>query len=334
MLTVYSTCPASDEGNTRDYRGWVQRVTSWTEEVGFRGMLVYNDNTLDDPWIIAQEIIQSSTRIVPLVAVQPVYATPFAVARVINTIAHIYQRQVDVNLVTGGFASQLATLGCQLEHDHRYDRLIEYGEVMNLLLTEDRPTSYAGVYYQLKAAGLKPALPSELAPRTFVSGSSPASQLAASRLNASRLAYPLRMSEYTDASIIRGTGMRVGIIARETTDEAWKIAFKRFPKDGAGERLHTYARKSTQSNWHRELSESATTSADSDAGYWLYPFRAYKTFCPYLIGDYAEVSALLSKYLSRGVTTLITDVPESRDDLLHARVAINLAQRAHALQER
>ncbi len=57
--------------------------------------------------------------------------------------------------------------------------------------------------------------------------------------------------------------------------------------------------------------------------YWLFPLKNYKTFCPYLVGDYDEVSDYLRRYLSLGYDTLILDVPEDEADLMHTMRAIN-----------
>ncbi|HEX8344573.1 MAG TPA: LLM class flavin-dependent oxidoreductase [Actinoplanes sp.] len=329
MVDVYTTCPSSHQWTPAEFRQRMTDVARWTEAAGCRGLLVYTDNTLVDPWAAAQYMIERTETLVPLVAVQPVYTHPFTVARMISTIGFVHGRMVDLNLVTGGFTEHLRALGCVLDHDERYDRLIEYGKVIRRLLTAAKPVTHLGDFYGLNGASVTPALPPELFPRIFVSGSSEACQDAQQALRATRLSYPRAIDEYRgDSRALDGTGIRLGIIARDTAAEAWAVAHRRFPSDEMGERLHDVAAGVVESQWHQKLSADAQTATPSDSIYWLYPFRTYKTFCPYLVGTYDEVADLLARYLDLGVATFILDVPTEEDDLHHATIAL---RRAHDL---
>jgi alkanesulfonate monooxygenase len=325
-ITVYATAPSSNDCTPAEFRRRLLEVARWAEAARCRGLLVYTDNTLVDPWAAAQTMIANTAELVPMVAVQPVYMHPFSVARMISSIGFLHGRQVDLNLVTGGFNGDLRALGCALEHDERYRRLIEYGRIVTRLLTADRPVTHTGEHYRLVAASVSPPLAAELMPRLFVAGSSPACVAANEDLGAVRLAYPRWIGDYgADALALRGTGIRVGIIARETSEAAWRVANQRFPSDRDGERLHDVAARLVESRWHRRLSADAQRASAPRGAYWLYPFRAYRTFCPYLVGDHEEVGELLSRYLELGVTTLILDVPAELDDLFHAGIAVDLA---------
>ncbi len=329
-ITLYSTCPSSNDRTAEQFRRQVRDVSRWSESHGCRGLLIYTDNTLVDPWSTAQFIIDGTEHLVPMVAVQPLYLHPFSVARMIGTIGHLYGRGVDLNLVTGGFAAHLRALGDGLDHDERYDRLVEYGGLVRSLLHAERPVTHQGEHYRLAAAATSPALPTHLLPEIFVSGSSPAALQAAAAMNASRLAYPHPIASYgeggdTPAAALQGTGMRVGVIARPDSRDAWRIAGERFPSDTSGERLHDLAARMVESVWHQRLSDRARRSAEPVGPYWLYPFRTYATFCPYLVGSYAEVGELLARYFAYGVHTVILDVPATEEDLHHTRVALDHA---------
>jgi alkanesulfonate monooxygenase len=327
LITVYSTCPSSNDRTSADFRRHMIDVAVWTESAGCRGLLVYTDNRLVDPWAAAQLMIERTERLVPLVAVQPIYMHPFAAARMIATIAFLYGRQVDLNLVTGGYAGHLRALDSTIDHDARYDRLVEYGQLLHRLLTADRAVTHAGAYYHLNEASLAFPVASELQPRYFVAGSSAAAVEAQRQLGALGLAYPRWVEEYGEGdSELSGTGMRVGIIARDTTEEAWRVAHERFPVDPRAEKLHDVAARLVESRWHRAISADARACSGPRGAYWLYPFRTYKTFCPYLVGTYNEASELLARYLEMGVATLILDVPEVEDDLHHASIVIRMAE--------
>jgi hypothetical protein len=72
--------------------------------------------------------------------------------------------------------------------------------------------------------------------------------------------------------------IRVGIIARETAREAWRVARERFPEDRKGQITHKLAMKVSDSRWHEQLSGTEADGApDEDEErpnpYWLVPFQ-------------------------------------------------------------
>ena len=122
-----------------------------------------------------------------------------------------------------------------------------------------------------------------------------------------------------------GFGMRVGVITRETSAEAWDVAYRLFPKSRKGQLTHQLAMKVTDSRWHRQISELGAYTDTHESPYWLGPFENYKTFCPYLVGSYARVSDEIGGYLERGFRTFILDIPPSQEELLHAGRAFRRA---------
>lgn len=325
-ITVYTTCPSSHGVEAGAYRRRAAEVARWTESHGCRGLLVYTDNTLIDPWSAAQHLLAETGSLVPMVAVQPVYMHPYTVARMISSLAFLHGRRVDLNLVTGGFQGHLAALGDELGHDARYDRLVEYAGLLRRLLEQDRPVSHDGPHYRLARASVEPALPPGLRPRIFVSGSSEACRAAQETLGATRLSYPqwLEAPDW-DPEHLSG-GMRVGVIARDTAEEAWRVAHERFPPDPSGARLHQVAARMVESQWHRTLSAAGTVRG---LPYWQHPFRTYRTFCPYLVGSHSEVGEILGRYFETGVRTVILDVPVEEADLVHTRIAFEHSRGFH-----
>ena len=79
--------------------------------------------------------------------------------------------------------------------------------------------------------------------------------------------------------------------------------------------------KVSDSHWHRQLSQAAKDNGLREGPYWMWPFENYKTFCPYLVGDYAQVAEQIALYIHVGYRTFILDIPPSREELEHtARV--------------
>ena len=329
QLTVYTTAPSSNDLSGREFRQRAADVARWTEEAGHRGLLIYSDNSLVDPWQAAQFIIERTTTLVPLVAIQPLFRHPFDAARAISSLAYQYDRQIDLNLVSGGFSKNMRELANTLDHDDRYRRLVEYARIMSTLLASGRrPVSHEGEFYTLNKVRLALPFDTALTPRTYVAGSSTACIEAQQALGATRLCYPQYIGDYADTpNALQGSGIRLGIIARDTADEAWHVAHTRFPNDQLGEQLHDMAARQVESRWHQNLSAEAQSSAAPRDGYWLYPFRAYKTFCPYLIGSHQDVADMLAQYRKLGVDVLVLDVPHDEEDLAHIGTAIALAER-------
>ena len=329
-IKVFATCPDSRAMPPAAYAGRVAEVARWSEAAGCEGILVYTDNAIVDAWLVSQLIISATVRICPLVAVQPAYMHPYSAAKMAASLAYLHGRRLYLNIVAGGFRKDLLALGDETPHDERYDRVIEYGQIVNAL-SRDEAVSFSGRYYTVRNLRMTPPVPRELAPRLMVSGSSAAGLEAAQALEAIAVKYPQRAdeeAEYPRQGI--ASGMRVGIVTREDGEEAWRVALERFPEDRQGQITHRYAMQVSDSEWHRHLSELAELAVSEDNPYWLGPFQNYKTFCPYLVGSHERVAAELARYMRLGFGTFILDVPASEDELHHIWVAFEEAQSAVA----
>lgn len=327
---VFSTCSQSKDVDKSLYLQNVADVARWSEEAGCKGILVYTDNSIADPWLVSQVIIQNTEHLSPLVAIQPIYLHPYSVAKMISTCGYLHNRRLYLNMVAGGFSNDLKALNDQTPHDRRYDRLIEYTLIIKQLLAGG-PVSFAGEFYQTENLRLAPTLPAELFPGIFISGSSSAGLAAARAIEAVAVQYPTPVDEYekTPPPADLTCGIRVGIIARERAAEAWQIAHDRFPTDRRGQLAHQLAMKVSDSSWHKQLSginQEANDSTDEDQNpYWLIPFQFNKTNCPYLVGTYERVAQELARYMAVGYHTIILDIPPNREELSHINLVLTQA---------
>jgi alkanesulfonate monooxygenase len=325
-LELFATCPQSKDVDASEYRRRVSEVARWTDRAGYRGILIYTDNQLVDPWLVAQVVIEASEQLCPLVAIQPVYMHPYTAAKLVTSFAHLYGRRIFLNMVAGGFRNDLRALGDETEHGDRYARLIEYTVLIKRLLQGEQ-VSFSGAYYDVDRLSLRPPLPAELFPGIFVSGSSNAGVAAACAIGATAVKYPKPPQEEVSTSADgAGIGIRVGVIARDDDAHAWQVARKRFPEDRKGQVTHSLAMKVSDSRWHRQLSELGADSSEENP-YWLGPFENYKTFCPYLVGSYSTVAVELARYIELGFETFIVDIPPDADELDHTALAFAHAAR-------
>lgn len=330
QIKIFSTCPQSKDIGSDSYREQVINVAQWSETFGCDGILVYTDNGIVDPWEVAQIIVENTEQLSPLVAVQPAYMHPYTVAKKLSTFAYLYGRKLWINMVAGGFINDLLALGDETPHDDRYLRLAEYTLIIRQLLESDSPVTADGKYYQVKNLKMTPPIPAELVPGITISGSSQAGLDTAAEIGAIAIRYPQTPDE--ERGVPEGAevpvGVRVGIIARDTEEEAWQVALERFPEDRKGQLTHQLAMKSSDSLWHKQLSERPRGGPETASPYWLGPFHNYKTFCPYLVGSYSEVSKLVASYINFGFTTFILDIPHSNEELEHIAKVFTMAREA------
>jgi alkanesulfonate monooxygenase len=331
-LSVFSTCPSLPDLDRGAYLERIIDVSTWSERHGYEGILVYTDNGRTDPWLVSQIIVQSTERLCPLVAVQPVYMHPHSVAKMVSSLGHMHGRRLHLNLVAGGFKRDLEALGDPTKHDDRYARLVEYASIIKRLLGSASPVSYAGQFYEVTNLKLAPPLPRGLMPGLFVSGSSEAALSAAAALEATPIAYPPPPGEGSGAA--EGAprrGARIGLIARRSDEEAWAAARARFPEDRKGQLCHQLANKVTDSVWHHQLSEVGARSAPMESPYWLGPLQNYQTFCPYLVGAYVgayeTVAQEIARYIAGGHRVFILDVPPDERELQHIDIAFSAVER-------
>ncbi len=323
FLKIYATTPESepqrkepneiiDGGN---YYDKVRDTAQWSEHFQFEGTLIYANNSLVDGWSVAQIILEHTATLHPLVAVNPVYIHPYSLAKNIASLAFMYNRRVDINWIAGGFQNDLKSLGDHTPHDERYDRLLDYALLIKGLLADKKNMfTHIGKYYQVDKVKLLPKIPENMIPLELISGTSEAGLAAASKLGAIKVKYAKPLKDYADVSPDPNfnLGVRFGIIARSSSEEAWRIANERFPDDKMGSMTHKLAANTSDSKWHKEISN--LKEEDQNEVYWLKPFHTYKTFCPYLVGSHDEVAAELAGYVNLGHTSVILDIMPERAD--------------------
>ena len=316
-LRVFSTCPSSLT-TPDDYIARVATASRWSEAAGCTGILIYTDNTLVDPWLVSQVVIENTKSLCPLVAVQPIYMHPYSVAKMVATLGCFYNRRVFLNMVAGGFKNDLIALNDTTPHDSRYDRLVEYIRIIQRLLEENAPVTFSGQFYEVKNLTLAPRLRPELQPGFLMSGSSEAGRQAARETGAVAVEYPEPPGRYDGGSVSHTDlrGIRIGIVTRPEEEDAWEIAMERFPETRKGQLTRQLATKVSDSVWHHRLSEISSGGSKRET-YWLRPFENYQSNCPYLVGSYANVTNELSRYIELGYRTFILDIPASAEDLEH-----------------
>ena len=335
FLKVYATTPESEPQSIRakknqiDGKKYYQQIIDtarWGEKNGFVGTLIYSNNSLVDGWSVAQIIFEHTNTLAPLIAVNPVYIAPYALAKKIVSLSFMYKRRIDINWIAGGFKNDLLSLGDNTPHDERYERLFDYAQVIKGLLKSKGLFSHKGDYYMVDKVRMAPAIPEDMIPLELISGTSDAGIETANKLGATKVKYAKPLAEYNNEiqSENFDLGVRFGIIARDSSEEAWAIAHQRFPDDSIGEKAHVMATKVSDSSWHKEISNLQNKNPNDV--YWLKPFHTYKTFCPYLVGSHQEVAEELAGYVRLGHTTVILDIMLEQKDFSNCRKVFEIVE--------
>jgi len=290
----------------------------WCDAAGLDGMLVFTGAGAPlDPWVAATAIA-STRRLVPLVALNPLYTHPYAAARALVTIGELYGRRVDLNLITGAALGELKAVGDTLDHRDRYARLQEYTELF-LRLLDGRPVTVRGRFYGTDGLQLSPRLPEELRPRLYLAGHSADAAHTRKALGATGMG----MLPRSPQELPEGIGaLHLGVLTRGTDAAAQKAARVWFPDDPIGREMLELSLSATDSTWRRELAEADEDSPGSPV--LVDPFRTFQADCPYLVGSYETVAARLTRLASAGAHTFVFDTPTDEPEYGHLANALRL----------
>ena len=321
-VQVFSTAPRLSDA-AESWRS-TTKVIELSDRYGCTGMLIFTGNdTHLDPWLTAQVLLQTTTTLAPLVAVNPVYMHPFTAAKMISSLGWLHRRRIYLNLVTGAALNYLQALHGALTHDERYDRLVEYTTIIRALLAGSGLTSFHGRYFQVSNLQLLPRLPDELLPHLLLAGQSEAARRASVAVGGAWL----QMLQPTLARGLEGArAVHFGIVTRPVEADAWRAAHARFPESEDGQAVLEYSMTNTDSSWKRRMKAVADGAGPAEPGYWLTPFRNFQSDCPFFVGSHEQVSMLVRQLIAEGVEKIVLDVPAEEEEFANIAAAFDMAR--------
>ena len=299
-------------------------VVDSCQDYGLDGVLLFEGNdTFVSPWVAAQETLARSSSVSPLVAVNPIYMHPFKAAKFVSSLTQIYGRQIYLNMITGTAVNYLESMSDSLTHDQRYLRVKEYIQVMQGLLKSPEPFSYEGEYYSLSNIQLLPGISSELMPVFLLSGQSDAAVKVALETGSvgTQMLPPGLCDEVGDAEAIN-----FGVLTRPSEKEAWDAALQIFPESEEDQLIQELSMGNTDSSWKRRMDVLAKLPENKESGYWMGPFRNFRSDGPYLVGSYSYVAGVLSGLLRKGVKKFIFDVNLEGDEFFHISNVLSIVR--------
>jgi alkanesulfonate monooxygenase len=142
QIEIFSNSPQSKHFPRETHIQQVSDVDSWSEQAGYTAILVHSDDSVVDPRLVSHVILQNTEELCPVVAIQPVYMRPYAVAKMVGGFGYLYGRRLYLDMVAGGFKNDLVALNDPTQHDKRYTRLLEYTTIIKLLLGSPAPVTF------------------------------------------------------------------------------------------------------------------------------------------------------------------------------------------------
>lgn len=333
MVEVFTVCPSHTDvfgthANPEGYPEALAEHGALAEKLGATAMLIYDFWESLDPWIVAHLLLARTTTLEPIVAVNPALTHPAVAARAVAGLNHLYRRRVNLNVVTGAKAGELAALGVEPITDGKYARMAEFIDTLRAVL-EGQP--YQGRWFQSRAAAPQPAPGPELSPRVLMPGTRTAeAALVLPRLDRAlvmakpRAALAEEHERLAGSGLTGGLAMIVGIVARSTDEHAWAVAHRHYAGDRRDALVARVFRRQVTSSQHLANLELADAGAVHDECLW-YGAGRIGIDCPKLVGSYQTVADALRAYLALGVRTIVLDLPFHVAEYEHIGQALRCA---------
>lgn len=224
----------TEEGSRPVDHSYLQQIAQTADRLGFTGVLIPTGRSCEDAWLVAASMIPVTLRLKFLVALRPSVTSPTVAARQAATLDRLSNGRALFNLVTGSDPQELAGDGVFLDHTERYEASAEFTQVWRRLL-QGETVDFNGKHIHVRGAKLLfPPVQQPRPPLYFGGSSDVAQDLAAEqvdlyltwgeppeqvkakieqvRAKAAALGHKIRF------------GIRLHVIVRETTHEAWQAA--------------------------------------------------------------------------------------------------------------
>lgn len=298
---------------------YLQQVAQAADRLGFGGVLIPTGRSCEDAWLVAASLIPVTQRLRFLVALRPGVISPTQAARQAATLDRLSNGRAMFNLVTGGDQEELAGDGVFLDHHERYVESAEFTRVWRRVL-EGETVDYEGKYVKVRGARLMfNALQQPRPPLWFGGSSEVAQDLAAEQVDVYLTwAEPpalvkekigqVRAKAAAQGRTVR-FGIRLHVIVRETTAEAWQAADRLIAHlDDAtiAKAQAAFARTDSvgqqrMASLHKGRRDQLEISPNLWAGVGLVRGGAGTA----LVGDGPTVAARMQEYADLGIETFI-----------------------------
>lgn len=298
---------------------YLAQIARAADTLGFGGVLLPTGRSCEDAWLVAASLVSETERLKFLVAIRPGIMSPTISARMAATLDRLSSGRVLINVVTGGDPDEAAGDGVFLSHDERYAVTEEFLTIWRGVLS-GKTISFAGKYLHVEGAKiLYPPVQYPYPPLYFGGSSITARALAAKHVdlyltwgeppaNVAEKIADVRRRAAAFGRTLR-FGIRLHLIVRETTQEAWAAAHDliRYVDDATiAQAQQTFARFDSEGQQrmnalHKGSRAHLEVSPNLWAGIGLIRGGAGTA----LVGDPETVAARMREYAELGIDTFI-----------------------------
>jgi alkanesulfonate monooxygenase len=213
---------------------YLNQVAVAADTLGYDGLLIPTGIGCEDPWITASSLAHLTRRINLLVAFRPSLYLPGVAARMAAALDRASGGRLQVNIVPGGDKAELESDGVFLEHDARYRQADEFIAVWKALMAGET-VEHKGEHFDIRGGKLVFPPLQQPHPPIYFGGSSPAAHdLTARHVDVyltwgePPAAVAAKIADVRARAAALGRtvrfGVRLHVIVRETTAEAWAAA--------------------------------------------------------------------------------------------------------------
>jgi alkanesulfonate monooxygenase len=215
---------------------YLTQIATAADDLGFGGVLLPTGRSCEDAWIVAASLVSATRDLRFLVALRPGIISPTVAARMSATLDRLSKGRLLLNVVTGGDPDEARGDGIFLSHDERYRAADEFLSVFRRV-SAGETVDFAGAHLRVQGGrALYPSLQRPYPPLWFGGSSEAAHELAAKHVDVYLTwgepphAVATKIADMRERAARVGRTLRFGIrlhvIVRETTQEAWRAAEK------------------------------------------------------------------------------------------------------------
>lgn len=213
---------------------YLKQIAQAADGLGYYGVLIPTGRSCEDSWVVASALAPLTERLRYLVAIRPGIISPTVSARMTATLDRLSGGRLLINVVTGGDPDENRGDGIHLSHSERYEVTDEFLRIWRRVL-QGESVDFAGKHFKVEnAKALYPPVQKPYPPLYFGGSSDAAHDLAAEQLDVyltwgePPAAVAEKIADVRARAAKHGRtvkfGIRLHVIVRETTDEAWQAA--------------------------------------------------------------------------------------------------------------
>ncbi|MCX6049576.1 MAG: FMNH2-dependent alkanesulfonate monooxygenase [Chloroflexi bacterium] len=299
---------------------YLQQIAQAADTLGFNGVLTPTGRQCEDAWLICAKLAAVTKRLKFIVAFRPGLIAPALAARQAATFDRISNGRLVVNIVTGGSDADTAADGLQLSHDERYELTDEFLTIYRQLLGTNEDITFDGQHLTIKnGRNIFPTVQKPY-PAIYFGGSSDAAHHVAAKHAdlyltwgeppqqvAEQIATVRRYAEENGHAI--RFGIRLHIIVRETTSQAWDAAndLIQYVSDDAIKAAQSFQTGSQAVGQHRmqALHNGRRDKLEISPNLWAGVGLVRGGAGTALVGDADTVAARMQEYVDLGVESFI-----------------------------